>query len=538
MTHLHAAIVLALVACGGNVKDIEILSQPTAPRGAALSISCSEKTQARFDRGFFLLHNMMYTQARSEFEAAAKSDRECAMLYWGIAMTWFQPVWSGQPTVDALKAGADAIEKATALAGGNERNQAYIAAARTYYREWQGTDTPSRLRNWEAGQRTLASRYADDVEAAAFWALSLVATADKFDRSYARHLEAARILRGLLEKRPEHPGLMHYLIHAYDNPAHAHHAAHLAREYASVAPHAPHALHMPSHIFVRLGDWSEVIAWNIKSAAAAKAQPAERGLVSRDYLHALGYLIYGHLQRGDDRHAKEVLAQIDPAVGYQEGFGPAAYALAAVPARFAIERGQWRDAAALPVRWVKYSWDQFPWAEAVTHAARGLGAARTGDAAAANGSIAELDRLVSLVDSPWWKERIRIDRDVISAWLAYGSRDVKRAVELLSAAADREIAAGKDSAEPGHVISAAEQLGLFLLEIRRHTEALEAFEKALEDSPKLFNPLHGAGKAAAAAGRTDKAIVHYSRLLEISADGTECPGFKDAKSFLSAHRTK
>ena len=536
----HLSIVLFVVACGGNTRETAIpghggSDKDEQPRGAALPISCDPATQARFDRGFFLLHNMMYTQARTEFEQAAKTDDKCAMLYWGIAMTWFQPLWSGQPTEQALQSGSDAIEKARSIAGTSERDLAYIAAAASYYRDWQKTDSPSRLRNWEAGQRELASRYPDDVEAQAFWAVSSLATADKYDKSYAQQLEVARSLEMMLEKRPEHPGLMHYLIHAYDNPAYAQHAAHLAKEYEDVAPQAPHALHMPSHIEVRLGNWSEVIEWNIKSAAAAKDQPAEGGLVSRDYLHALDYLIYGYLQRGDDQNAKDVLGKIDPEIKYQPGFGPAAYALAAAPARFALERGQWNEAAALTARWVDYSWEKFPWAEAVTHAARGLGAARTGNMTAAQGSIAELDRLEALVDSQWWKDRVEIDRDVISAWLAFNSGETKRAVELLTAAAAREIAAGKDSAEPGHVINAAEHLGFLLLELKRPEEALEAFESALKDSPKRFNSLHGAAQAAAAAALADKAKAYYSALVEISAEGTERQGARDAKAYLSGN---
>jgi hypothetical protein len=257
---------------------------------------------------------------------------------------------------------------------------------------------------------------------------------------------------------------------------------------------------MPSHIHVRLGNWTEVIAWNLKSAAAAREQPAEGGLVSRDYLHALDYLVYGYLQRGDDGNARRVLGELDPRVQYQRGFGPAAYALAAIPARVALERGQWRDAAALAPRWIDYDWDRFPWAEAVTHAARGLGAARLGDRQGAARAIAEMDRLAALVASPWWKERVLIDRDVVTAWTAREGGDTSRAIELMTAAAGREAAAGKDSAEPGHVITAAEQLGVLLLELGRPLEALRAFQSALEDSPGRFNSLQGAARAAEAAG--------------------------------------
>lgn len=523
-----AAVLLLAAAYGGDASG-------GAPSGVTIATTCSAEAQARFDQGLFLLHSMMYTEARTEFAAAAKADDRCAMPQWGIAMTWFQPLWSGQPTPQALQTGSDAIEKAKSLAV-SERDRAYVMAAAGYYREWPATGTPIRLRNWEASQRELAVRYPGDVEAQAFWALSRLAAADKYDRTYAQQQSAAQALEKLLEQRPEHPGLMHYLIHAYDNPAHAHDATHLAKAYEGVAPNAPHALHMPSHIYVRLGAWPQVVEWNIKSAATAKAQPAEGDRVSRDYLHALDYMAYGYLQMGDDRSAKGVLEQIDPKVLYQLSFGPAAYALAAVPARLALERGEWKQAAGLRARWVDYNWDQFPWAEAVTYAARGLGAARTGDTKAANEAITELERLSARVDLPWWKDRVAIDRDVILAWLAYDRQDTKQAVDLLSAAATREIAAGKDPAEPGHVICAIEQLGFLLLELKRPQEALAAFEASLKDSPKRFNSLSGAARAAQAAKLTEKARSYYSELVEISAPDTDRQAYKDAKAYLSSSR--
>jgi len=522
------ATALLLACCGGGAPAGG--RRAAEPRGAALSISCGAATQSRFDRGFFLLHNMMYSQARAEFEAAIETDDRCAMLHWGLAMTWFQPLWSGQPTEQALHSGSEAIAKARAL-GGGARDQAYVAAAATYYRDWKTTDTPARLERWEAGQRQLASRYPDDVEAQAFWALSLLATADKHDRTYARQQKAAAFLEKLLRRRPEHPGLMHYLIHAYDNPAHAHHGAHMAAKYGAVAPQAPHALHMPSHIHVRLGNWDQVIEWNEKSASVAKRQPAADGRVSRDFLHAMDYLAYGYLQKGDDRRARETVETIDdPAVRYELNNGPASYALAATPARYAIERGAWVEAAALAVRHVEYSWDKFPWAEAVTHAARALGAARSGDVGQARRSLAEMDRLEALVEARWWKERIAIDREVVRAWLAYGAGDRKTAVDLMRAAATREIAAGKDSAEPGHVIGAAEQLGVLLLELERPAEALAAFRTALEDSPRRLNSLHGAAMAAEATKMHAEARTYYTELVKICAAGTTRAACKQARA--------
>jgi tetratricopeptide (TPR) repeat protein len=508
-------------------------SPPPAPKGAHLQLSCGAATQESFDRGFFLLHNMMYTQARSAFEQAAAVDDKCAMVHWGIAMTYFQPLWPGQPTEEALENGSSAVDRAKAAStGATEKERDYIAAAATYYADWKKTDSAARLKNWEAGQKKLAERYPDDIEAQAFYALSRLSTVDRKDKTYAQAMEVAGVLEKLLAQRPDHPGLMHYMLHAYDNPVHAHHALEAARKYEDVAPDAPHALHMPSHIHVRLGNWKEVIDWNIKSAQAAERQPAAGERVSRDYLHALDYMTYGYLQIADDASAKAQVAKMDPSKKYELNSGPGAYALASTAARYAIERLDWKEAAALVVRRVDYTWDQFPWAEAVTHAARGLGAARTGNTKAAQKSIAELDRLKPLIESPWWQSRVEIERDVIAAWVAHKKRDKKKALALMSGAAKRELASGKDNVEPGHVINAAEQLGDLLVEVKQPKQALEAFKAALVDSPRRFNALYGAGRAAEQAGLADEAKTHYSQLVDMSAEGSDRPALAHARKFL------
>ena len=506
----------------------------SAIRGADLPISCGPATQKQFDRALFLLHNMMYSQARGELESAARANGTCAMLYWGIAMTWFWPLWSGQPTVEALTAGAAAVEQAKRL-DASERERAYVAAVAGYYKDWQATKTATRLKNWEASQRELAARYPEDVEAQSFWALSLLATADRYDKTYAQQLRAARLIEKLLARRPEHPGLLHNLVHAYDNPAHSHQAVAVADHYKDVAPRAPHALHMPSHIYVRLGRWTDVIASNIKSAAAAREQPAPGGVVSRDFLHASDYLVYAYLQRGDDAKASEVLAKLDPAVAFEQDSGPGAYALAAAPARFAIERFDWKSAANLPIRRIEYTWDKFPWAEAVVYSTRALGAARLGDVKSATRQLAELDRLKPLVESSWWQGRIQIEKDVVASWVAHEKGDDARALEMMKAAASKEIQAGKESTEPGHVIHAAEQLGFLMLELKRPEEALAAFEAALADSPKRFNSLLGAGQAAEAARKPEAATKYYAELVQMSV-ASERPGYKQAKAAVGGHK--
>src|SRR5688500_7788051 len=292
-----------------------------ATQGAYLKIACAPAAQAEFDRGFFFLHNMDYVSAKKTFEAAATAHAGCAMLHWGVAMSYFQPLWPGQATKDSLAKGSAAVARAQAAsASASAIEKAFIAAVAAFYTDAEKVDTPMRYENWEAGQRLAASAHPDDVEAQAFWALSRLATVDRKDKTYRVTLEVAAKLEELLQKRPEHPGLLHYLLHAYDNPVHANKAIGVPRPYEAVAPEAAHALHMPSHIHVRLGNWQDVIDWNIKSAAAALKHPVE-GRISRDWLHATDYMVYGYLQIADDVKAKEAAGKIDPKTRYELNSG-------------------------------------------------------------------------------------------------------------------------------------------------------------------------------------------------------------------------
>ncbi len=508
---------------------------PAPGRGAEFAITCGPDAQKVFDQGFFFLHNMDYAKARRAFETAATNHASCAMLHWGVAMTYFQPLWPGQPTAESLKNGTAAVERAKASsAKASARERDYVAAVAAFYDGGDKVDHQTRSKSWAAAQKVLAERYPDDVEAQAFSGLARLATMDKSDKTYAASRGVAEEMEKLLVKKPDHPGLMHYLLHAYDNPAYANQAVEVARKYEAVTPDGAHALHMPSHIHVRLGNWKEVVDWNIKSAAAALKNPAG-DRISRDFLHALDYMTYGYLQMGDDEQAKQMVGKIDPATKYELSSGPAAYGLAATPARYAIERRAWAEAAALVPRKVDYNWDQYPWAEAVIHAARGLGAARTKDLKSAEKSLVELDRLKPLVDAPWWQKRVQIERDVVAAWIAHGRRDYKKAEELFRRAGQLETAAGKDSVEPGHVISANEELGDFLLDRKRPADALQVFKTVLDESPRRFHSVSSAARAAELAGRHPEAKAYYAQLLEISTATTTRPARAQALAYLAKH---
>lgn len=540
-------LALLLLGCSeGNDKHTVLDDQPEPKkaaaqepagdgRGISFPISCNAESQAAFDRSLFLLHNMMYRQAQTEFESAIASDDACAMLHWGVAMTQFQPKWPGKPTTEALRSGAAAVERARSIgervAATTEHEKGHIEAAGAYYRDWENTDRDTRRSRWRDAYGALAARFPDDDEARIFFALGRIVTSAPGD--FEAQLNAAGQFEIILEKRPDHPGVLHYLLHAYDNAVHAARGVAAARAYEAIAPDAPHALHMPSHIYVRLGDWNQVIDWNIRSRDAARAQPLADGSVSRHFLHALDYLVYAYLQVADDEKARQEAAKVDAETRWQLNSGPGAYALAAIAARLAVERHAWQEAAALEPRKVPYTWDGYPWAEAVTHAARGLGAARIGDLSAARESVEALGRLKMLTGSHWWQERIEIQRNVICGWVAHQQGESENAEALLRGAAERELSAGKQSVEPGHVVNAVAQFGEFLLDSERPEEALEIFQRALNEAPGRFNALAGAGRAAEQAGMDEEAREFYAELAGMVVAGSRRPEAEHAANFLA-----
>lgn len=393
-------------------------------------------------------------------------------------------------------------------------------------------DYQARLRNWEAGQRRLAEKYPDDVEAQAFHALSRLAILDRKDKRHAVPIAVGADLERLLQKRPEHPGLMHYLIHAYDNPALADRAATVSADYMATSPDAPHALHMPSHIYTRLGDWPKMIDANLRSADEALRHPTADGRVLKDFFHAADYLVYGYLQTGDEARAEATAARIDPSKPFEQGYGAAEYALVAIPSRLALERRDYRRAAAVKPIGAPYDVETFPWFAAIPHAVRGMGAARSGQLKAAEAEIAELDRLRGKVDKPWWAEQIRNQRDIIAAWVAWARKDEASAEALARDAAAREFASGKDPVEPGHVIVAIEEYADMLLALKRPQEALAQYENSLRESPNRFAALYGAARAAELAGLGDRARAHYARLLAIASPDSIRPELAQARKFL------
>lgn len=494
--------------------------------------SCAPEAHARFTTGLALLHHMMYDQAEVEFNAAAEKDPACAMAHWGVAMSIIHPLWGERPRDEAFRKGAAALARAKEIGAPTDRERAYIAALEPFYTAWAETPYPAQLEAFEAGFAQVSQAYPEDVEAGAFHGLAMLATAPKSDRTFARQQQAGMLLESLHGRAPEHPGLFHYVIHAYDNPALASRAVEVARGYDRLAPEVPHALHMPSHIFIRLGLWEDAASWNARSAAAALRQPVGDH-TSMHYAHALDYLVYAGLQRAQDEAAEEIAGRLAAVANFQPGLA-AAYAVAAVPARLALERRDWQRAASLAPA-ATFSWEAFPNAEAITHFARALGAARLGDEAKVNDAIATLDRLhgrLTEAGESYWASLVDAQRKTVQAWMAHASGDTEEAIALMKAAADAEDALDKHPVTPGAVLPARELYGEMLLLAGRADEALEAYETSLRISPNRLNALLGAGRAAVLAGDPDRAAAFYTQAVSQAGDG-EREGLEEARTFAA-----
>jgi hypothetical protein len=508
-------------------------------------VSCSAAASAAFGRGVALLHSFQYDDAEKAFAEAAAAEPGCAMAHWGTAMSLYHPVWaaanpSGAPTPAELKKGAEAVEKARAAGTKNDREKDYVAAVSAFYANADTLDHRARAVAYEKAMGELAAKYPEDKEAAVFHALALLGTAFPGDKTYATEKKAAAILNKVLPQTPKHPGVAHYLIHSFDYPSLADLALPAARSYAKIAPSSPHALHMPSHIFTRLALWNESIDSNLASrnAARERMKRLSPGSTSFEDLHAQDYLAYAYLQGGQDAKSKVVLDEVEAAAAFDQPNFAAAYALAAVPARHALERRQWGEAAALTVRPAGFPWSKFSYAEAIVWFARGVGAARGGNVAAAREAVDKLAAIQKgLVEgkSAYWATQVEVQRLAAAGWLARAEKKDDEAVGLLRSAADLEDTTEKHPVTPGSVVPAREMLADLLLELSRPADALREFETSLKTAPGRFNGVFGAARAAEAAGDRGKVRALYSQLLELgkAADPSRAE-LKTARAFLAS----
>ena len=490
--------------------------------------SCAADSNRLFHSGLGWLHSFEYEQAARIFAQAAAADPKCAIAYWGIAASYYHPLWA-PPNAAELEKGSAALSEARATAAGSQRERDYIAALETFYRDPAKRDHKTRALDYSAALGELHARYPEDREAAIFYALSLVAagTMDS-DLDFAKEKEAGAILNRVLAEAPDHPGVAHYLIHSFDYPKLADLALPAARRYAGIAPASPHAQHMPSHIFVRLGLWDEAIKSNLASEAAAQTLAKAQGLPdsSAERLHAMDYLAYGYLQTGQDSAAERVLAQLNAIRRADPPIFSVAYAATAIPARLVLERRRWREAAALELSDNARNLvplDQFKWGQAHIHFARALGAARIGDAARARAELAKLAALEAAITVPAgtydWRTQVAIERQIAEAWLAFAEKRPDEALRLMRAAADLDDSTEKHPVTPGAILPAREQLGELLAELGRPKEALAEYEASLKRAPRRLVGLYGAARSARLAGDVATARTYYGQLVELTAAG-------------------
>jgi tetratricopeptide (TPR) repeat protein len=481
--------------------------------------TCNAKAQALFARGVALLHSFWYEEAGNTFRAVIAADSSCAMGYWGQAMSTLHPLWT-PPSSKESESALAAAERAVQLARAGSREADYAGAIATYYRGYDVTDHRSRLIAYQAAMEKVAQRQPKDDEAQIFNALALIAIGqlEANDTTYSRQRRAATILEPLFRKHPEHPGLAHYLIHAYDYPALADRGTAAAARYSQIAPSVPHALHMPSHIYTQIGQWDQSIESNLRSAQAARNFERKQHLGLWDqHGHALDYLVYAYLQQGRDAEARRIVDQVRRV----DSVFPANslindYALAAIPARYALERGQWREAESLALRPAP-SWRA---AEALTHFARAVGAARGHDSAVARTEIDSLGLISAALakaggPQAYWSKQVEIQRLAASAWLARELGDTAEALRLAASAADVEDITAKHPVTPGAVLPARELYGDLLLETGRAAEAARAYQASLARQPNRARSLLGAARAAQAAGDRTAALRSYRRFLRL-----------------------
>lgn len=495
-------------------------------------VTCHENVLDDFARAVAMLHSFWYPEAEKAFTRVGQKDRDCAMAQWGVAVSNYHPLWA-PPTKDELRRGANAVAKARSLKAGSSREKELIEAVAAFYTGWETVDHRTRAAAYAAAMEKVAASFPDDDEMSILHALALLGTVSPTDKTYAVQKRAAAILNRILPRQPKHPGVAHYLIHSFDYPALASLALPAARAYAKIAPGSPHALHMPSHIFTRLGLWDESIRSNLASAEKARSYVAQvsPGKAAYDELHAVDYLVYAYLQRGEDDEARKWIERIRSVDGtnLDATVFQAAYALATAPARWTVERNAWNEAAELQLAPANFPWQMFPYAEANIHFAKALGAARSGKLDVAKSAIDDLvkvkDRLTEQKNE-YWAEQANIQIISAQAWITRAEGKTEEALRQAREAADREDATEKLPVTPGVVIPARELLAELLLEVEKPEDALAEIERSLKVAPNRYRSLALAATAAEASGdarrasayrKTLRAVAPRSRRVETSA---------------------
>jgi hypothetical protein len=526
-----------------NLKRGNVIScgPPDAQFGTVdFEMTCDEKAKKDFNLAIELLHSFEYDEAEKVFAKIIDETPGCAMAYWGVAMCNFHPLWN-PPNEAELEKGARAISLANSVKAKSAKESGYINAIGLFYKDWDKKDHHARCIYFEKAMEQLHINYPGDHEVAIFYALALDAAANPTDKTYANQKKAGDILNALYKVEPNHPGIIHYIIHTYDYPGLAVLALPAARRYATVAPSSAHALHMPSHIFTRLGLWDDAIHSNLKSIAAAQCYAVSADIPGHwdEELHGLDYLVYAYLQKGENDLARAQVKYLSTIKAVYPANFKVAYAFAAIPSRYLLENKRWKDAAALQVQPANFSWNEFPWQQAIIHFTRLLGASHIHNFEAARSELAQLSKLrdTLLQQKDLYKAReIEIQVKIGEAWIQFQFASKTDALTIMKLAAGMEDSTEKHPVTPGEVLPARELLGDMLLQEGHNNEALKAYETSLVKSPNRFNGLYGAGVASAKTGNTQKADIYFKQLLAVTdTANSDRPELVEARSFLKIH---
>lgn len=539
------SVLMIILVAGISVSSAH--EDDTPPQGKAperlgqvqFPVTCNEAAQKEFNRAMALFHSFWFDPAKQSFAKVLELDAQCAMAKWGIAfMSMGNPfAWPANP--NAMKAAAAAAEEALHLVAKSERERDYIEAMAVYFKDWEKSDHRTRAIGWEKAMEQVAKRYPEDVEARILHALLLDATALPTDKTFANQLRAAAILEPLFKQYPDHPGVPHYLIHTYDYADLAEKGLPAARAYAGVAPSVPHALHMPSHIFARLGLWDELVAGNRTSYRAAISELSEKtlGVGAYDALHAMDYMVFGQLQQAQDKAAQSAADEVAAINKVNVENFVAAYAFASIPSRIALEHGDWQKAAALKLSPPNLAWNKFPQAEAILVFARGLGAARSGAPESARRDIQRLQELKEAMTAAkigYWAAQADFQIMTVNAWIAYQEQRRDEALKLMREAAEAEEASDKHPVTPGNIVPSRELLAEMLMALDQPAPALAEYERSLKRDPNRFRAIYGAARAAEAAGKIDSARDYFAKLRQLTANRDSVrPELHYAEQFLA-----
>jgi tetratricopeptide (TPR) repeat protein len=536
---LAVALGVGMIGARAHGEHVALGGTPAEKLGEVdFPVSCNEAAQKEFNRAMALFHSFWFDPAKQSFSRVLEHDPECGMAHWGIAiMSMGNPfTWSTNPK--AARAAAPSAAEAQRMGAKSEREREYIAALSTLFKDWETTEFRPRALAFEKAMEGVAAKYPRDDEAQILYALALNVTALPTDKTFPNQLKAAAILEPLFKRYPNHPGVAHYLIHTYDYAELAERGLPAARTYAGIAPSVPHALHMPSHTFSRVGLWREMVEANRASylAAMGELKEATLGIGAYDALHAMDYMVFGQLQQAQDKAAKQLVDEAGAIRKVNVENFVAAYAFAAIPSRYALERGDWRQAAALTLSPPDLAWNQFPESEAILVFARGLGAARSGDVTGARRAVERLHALrdaMTAAKSGYWAAQADFQIKAVNAWIALAEKRRAEAVQMMRAAAEAEEASDKHPVTPGNVVPSRELLGEMLMALFQPAQALAEFERSLKRDPNRLRGLYGAALAAEASGNREKAFDYYARLLTLTAArDTERPELAHARVYL------